>query len=136
LPSGFRPTCRNCHRRIDPYGLALENFNVIGQWRDKLDGEKPLEHWGNNRPDIVSSGTLPNGTEFKSFEEFKQAIVAQSARFERALAEKLLMYALGRTLEASDRATINSLVKRMQANNHTLRSLIQGIAQSNIFATK
>ena len=45
-------SCNNCHRRIDPYGLALENFNVIGRWRDRMDGEKPLAHWGDKRPAI------------------------------------------------------------------------------------
>ena len=129
-------SCRNCHRRIDPYGLALENFNVIGQWRDKLDGEKPIEHWGDNRPDIDCSGTFPNGTSYTSFAEFKRAMVSQSDRFERALAEKLLMYALGRTLEASDRTTIVKLVEQMQANGHTLRSLIQGIVRTDVFSSK
>lgn len=129
-------TCRNCHRRIDPYGLALENFNVIGQWRDQLDGEKPLRDWGNNRPNIECHGTLPNGDEYSSFAEFKESLVAQSDRFERALAEKLLMYALGRTLEASDRTTVLSLVEQMQQNGHTLRSLIQGIAATEAFRTK
>ena len=43
-------SCNNCHRRIDPYGLALENFNVIGHWREQLDGEKPLAHWGDKPP--------------------------------------------------------------------------------------
>ena len=129
-------TCRNCHRRIDPYGLALENFNVIGQWRDKLDGEKPLNHWGSNRPDIDCSGTLPNGTQYSSFGEFKRAIVAQSDRFERALAEKLLMYALGRTLEASDRSVILDLITNMQNNGHTLRSLLHGITKTEAFGSK
>ncbi|MFT5327249.1 MAG: hypothetical protein ACI8P0_005138, partial [Planctomycetaceae bacterium] len=54
----------------------------------------------------------------------------------RALAEKLLMYALGRTLEASDRTTVLSLVEQMQQNGHTLRSLIQGIAATEAFRTK
>ena len=129
-------SCRNCHRRIDPYGLALENFNVIGQWRDKLDGEKPLSHWGDNRPEINCEGTLPNGTEYSSFAEFKESIVAQSDRFERALAEKLLMYALGRTLEASDRTAVLALVDQMQDNDHTLRSLIHGIVRTEAFGTK
>lgn len=129
-------TCRNCHRRIDPYGLAMENFNVIGQWRDNLDGEKPIEHWGNNRPPIECNGTLPNGKSYSNFTEFKQAIVDQSDRFERALAEKLLMYALGRTLEASDRPVVLDLVQRMHANSHTLRSLIQGIVSTDAFARK
>lgn len=129
-------TCRNCHRRIDPYGLALENFNVIGQWREQLDGEKPLREWGSNRPNIECNGTLPNGDEYSSFAEFKESLVAQSDRFERALAEKLLMYALGRTLEASDRTTVLGLVERMQENDHSLRSLIHGIAETEAFQTK
>jgi len=129
-------TCRNCHRRIDPYGLALENFNVIGQWRDQLDGEKPLSQWGNNRPDIDCAGTLLNGTEYSSFAEFKQSIVAQSDRFERALAEKLLIYALGRTLEASDRPVVLDLVRQIQSNNHTLGSLIHGVAKTQAFGMK
>ena len=81
-------------------------------------------------------GTLPNGTEYSSFAEFKQSIVAQSDRFERALAEKLLMYALGRTLEAGDRPAILGLVKQMQGNNHTLRSLIHGIVKMDAFVSK
>lgn len=129
-------TCRNCHRRIDPYGLALENFNVIGRWRDRLDGERPVEQWGDNRPAIECNGTLPNGTGYSSFAEFKAAIVDQGDRFQRALTEKLLMYALGRTLEATDRPTVDSLVNQMQSNNHTLRSLIQGIIRSEAFQTK
>ena len=129
-------SCRNCHRRIDPYGLALENFNVIGQWRDQLDGEKPLREWGNNRPDIECEGTLPNGTEYSSFAEFKQSLVAQSDRFERALAEKLLIYALGRTLEPSDRSVVLGLVEQMQKNDHTLRSVIHGIVKTEAFGTK
>ena len=129
-------TCRNCHRRIDPYGLALEHFNVVGEWRDRLDGERPIELWGENRPPIECHGTLPNGTEYSSFVEFKAAIVSQFDRFERAVAEKLLMYALGRTLEPSDRATIDGLVATMQSNQHTLRSLVQGITLTEAFRTK
>ena len=109
---------------------------MVGQWRDKLDGEKPIEHWGNNRPDIDCAGALPNGTAYSSFAEFKQAMVAQSDRFERALAEKLLMYALGRTLEASDRPTVVELVNQMQHNNHTIRSLVHGIVMTSAFQTK
>lgn len=68
--------------------------------------------------------------------EVKVAIVAQGDRFERALAEKLMMYALGRTLEAADRPTIDGLVKRMQANQHTLRSLVQSNVETEGFRTK
>ena len=54
-------TCNNCHRRIDPYGLALENFNAIGQWREQADGEKPVNQYWGERAAINASGTLPNG---------------------------------------------------------------------------
>jgi len=92
--------------------------------------------WGNSRPNIECNGALPNGGEYSSFAEFKESLVAQSDRFERALAEKLLMYALGRTLEASDRTTVLGLVNQMQQNGHSLRSLIQGIAATEAFRTK
>ena len=69
--------------------------------RDKQDGEKLVEqYWGNRKP-IVNEGTLPNGKGYASFAEFKSLIVEQAPRFERGLAEKLMIYALGRPLEES-----------------------------------
>ena len=129
-------SCNNCHRRIDPYGLALENFNVIGRWRDRLDGEKPLAHWGDNRPAIESAGTLPNGRQYRDFGEFKHALLEQQDRFTKALAEKLLIYAIGRTLDASDRATVDQIVANAQSRGATLRSLIGEIVASDAFQTK
>ena len=129
-------SCANCHRRIDPYGLALENFNVIGQWRDKQDGEKPLAHWGNSRREIDSSGVLPNGKEFQDFFEFKKAMLGQSDRFLRGFSEKMFVYALGRSIESSDRTTIDELVASMKSNNHTIRSLIKAIVDTIAFRTK
>jgi hypothetical protein len=129
-------TCNNCHRRIDPYGLAMENFNVISRWRDRQDGEKPLAHWGDNRPAIDPSGTLPSGREFTNFVEFKQAVLEQQDRFVRALAEKLLIYAVGRTLEPADRGTTDKVVARSRSSRPTLRSLIREIATSEAFLTK
>jgi hypothetical protein len=131
-----QPTCNHCHGRIDPYGLALENFNVIGQWRDRLDGEKPLAHWGDARPPIDVAGTLPSGREFADFLEFKQALRDQEERFTRALCEKLLVYAIGRTLEPADQSQLDRLVGTPQAGHHTLRSMLQDIAESVEFQTK
>ncbi|MCH7725871.1 MAG: DUF1588 domain-containing protein, partial [Planctomycetes bacterium] len=130
------PTCANCHRRIDPYGLALENFNVIGQWRDLQDGEKPLAHWGNNRRKIDSSGTLPNGSDFSTFDEFKAALKNQSDRFLRGLSEKMFIYALGRALDPTDRAIIDKSVENLKTSGNTLRSLIKTIATSEQFRSK
>ncbi len=131
-----QPSCNHCHRRIDPYGLALENFNVIGRWRDRLDGEKPIAHWGPDRPLINSGGTLPNGREFADFPEFQQALLEQEDRFTRALAEKLFAYALGRVVEPSDRILIDSLISDAQHERATIRRLLQGIAASEAFRTK
>lgn len=129
-------TCNNCHRRIDPFGLALENFNVIGQWRDRIDGEKPLSRWGDDRPAIEIAGVLPNGREYHSFAEFKSELATQEERFLRGLTEKLLMYALARTTEASDRALINQIVAEAQANDSSFRSLLKPIIKSRAFRQK
>lgn len=128
--------CAGCHRTIDPYGLAMENFNAVGLWRDKQDGEKPVEqYWGGRKP-IVNEGTLPNGQPYSNYKEFKALLAAQSQRFERGLAERLLVYALGRTLEPTDDTTVQGLVSKMGTSGHTLRSLIQAIVQTKAFGTK
>ena len=127
--------CASCHRTIDPYGLALENFNAIGLWRDKQDGEN-RHVWGNSPPAINPEGTLPNGTHFTTFAEFKAALLAQSNRFERGLAEKLFIYALGRSLEPSDEATIEQIVATMAKDGHTLKVLIRAIIHTEAFQTK
>jgi hypothetical protein len=129
-------TCNHCHRRIDPYGLAMENFNVIGQWRDQMDGEKPLAHWGENRPAIDASGTLPNGRDFGDFISFKQALREQHERLVRALAEKLFVYALGRTIEPGDRPTIDRVVAAAQESDLSMRRMLRSIVASEAFLAK
>ncbi len=125
--------CANCHRTIDPYGLALENFNVVGKWRTKQDGERG---WWPDEAVIDSSGTLPNGVHFENVEEFRAALRQQDDRFLRGLCEKMFTYALGRTVEPTDRATIDHLVDHVKKNGHTLRSLIEGIVLTQSFLSK
>jgi len=127
-------SCRACHSRIDPYGLALENFNVIGTWRDQQDGEGG--NWGKEPPAIDASGTLPNGTSFDNIHDFKTALRGQSDRFLRGLSEKLFVYALGRPVEPSDRETLDEMVLALQENDHTLRSVIAQLVESEAFQTK
>ena len=129
-------TCNNCHRRIDPYGLALENFNVTGQWRDRLDGEKPLSQWGDDRPLIDVSGTMPNGEDYQDFGQFKQLLIKQQDRFLRGLTEKLLMYALARSIEPSDRVLIDRIISDSRSKGYSLRSILKGIVVSDAFAQK
>ena len=126
--------CAACHRGIDPYGLALENFNVIGQWRDEQDGE----NFRNSRtkPKIDSSSKLPNGDTFANFAEFKTLLKQQHPRFRQALAEKLLSYALGRPVEPLDRPTIDQMTAAATASDDSLRSLIVALVTSEAFRTK
>ncbi len=126
-------SCAACHRRIDPYGLALENFNVVGKWRTKQDGERG---WWPEEAVIDASGTMPNGEAFANIDEFRDALMSQSDRFLRGLTEKMLTYALGRTVEPSDRGLVDDLVEKMKQENHSLESLIKGIATSEAFLTK
>lgn len=125
--------CAACHRSLDPYGLALENFNVIGAWRDHQDGEN---FRGGDLPEIDASGRLPNGEAFSSFEQYRQSLVGQGDRFRRALAEKLLVYALGRPVQPSDDEIVTRAVEQMKSSGDTLRSLIHSLVVSKAFRTK
>jgi hypothetical protein len=129
-------TCNNCHRRIDPYGLALENFNTIGSWRELEDGEKPLAHWGKERPAIDPSGTLPTGDSFENFVEFKRAMIKQRERFLRGLTEKLLAYALARSVEPADRPLIDTIVRKSESSGNSLRTILHEIVASKPFQSK
>lgn len=126
-------SCRACHARIDPYGLALENFNVVGKWRTKQDGERG--YWPDEAV-IDPSGTFPNGRAFENIDEFRDGLVEQSDRFLRGLSEKMLTYALGRGIEPTDRGLVDGLIETMKANEHTFRSLIHGIVESDTFVQK
>jgi len=126
-------SCAACHRTIDCYGLALENFNAIGAWRTHQDGE---DFRGRNTPPIDASGTLPNGSEFEGFDQFKLLLLSQKDRFAQGLAEKMLTYALGRPIEPTDRVLIDQLAETMQANDYTLKSLVHSVVASEAFHTK
>jgi hypothetical protein len=82
-------TCAECHRKIDPLGFALENFDAVGGWRKDYERKMPVD----------PAGKLSNGEEFSSFEEFRKLMIGQSDRFSRCLTEKLMAYALGREME-------------------------------------
>lgn len=126
-------SCAACHRTIDCYGMALENFNAIGAWRTHQDGE---DFRGRNTPPIDASGVLPNGNSFEDFAQFKSLLLAQKDRFAHGLAEKMLTYALGRPIEPTDRPLVDQLAEQMQANNYTLTTLIHGVVVSQAFQTK
>lgn len=115
--------CAVCHRRMDPLGFGLENFNAIGKWRD-TDGGKPLD----------TTGTLVDGSTFNGVVELKEMLVNQRRdEFLRCLTQKMMTYALGRKLEYSDDAAIESIVARLKQNEHRFSELVVGIVLSEPF---
>jgi len=124
--------CAACHLSLDPYGLALENFNVIGSWREQQDGEN---FRGNSRPIIDASGRLPNGQQFTEFDEFRSLLLLQGDRFRRALAEKLFVYTFGRPYGPEDDATLSQAVRDMRNDGDTFRALIKSIVSSKAFVS-
>jgi hypothetical protein len=118
-----KPECTSCHQRLDPPGLALENFNAIGMWRDKEFGQ-PIE----------SGGTLVTGESFKNVQELKQILVSKhSTEFYRRLSEKLLTYALGRGLEDYDTESVDRIEKRLEQNQGRFSALLDGVIESAPF---
>ncbi|MEE2990366.1 MAG: DUF1592 domain-containing protein, partial [Planctomycetota bacterium] len=116
-------TCAECHRKIDPLGFALENFDAIGGWRDKY-GKK-------NR--IDSAGKLPGGDSFRTFPEFRKLLADRQDQFSRCLSEKLMTYALGRELEIGDRPSIDEILAELDGKKGGLRELIRLVVLSKPF---
>ena len=116
-----KPDCLGCHQRMDPLGFALENFDAVGAWRDK-DGPHPIDN----------AAELPGGRRFAGAEGLKD-IVRRSDDFPRALAARLLTYALGRGLEPYDRRTVRILVDDLEKNGFKFSSLVLGIVRSDPF---
>lgn len=115
-----KPLCASCHERMDPIGLALENFNALGQWRDREDGQP-----------IDSAGRLVTGEEFSNVMELK-TILATSRKqdFYRCLTEKMLTYALGRGVEYYDAPTVNAIVAGLAKESGGLKDLIYAFVES------
>jgi Protein of unknown function (DUF1588)/Protein of unknown function (DUF1587)/Protein of unknown function (DUF1592)/Protein of unknown function (DUF1595)/Protein of unknown function (DUF1585)/Planctomycete cytochrome C len=114
------PMCASCHNRMDPLGLALENFNALGRWRDKERGQP-----------IDAAGRLVTGESFQGIKELKQILASRHEReFERCLSEKLLTYALGRGLDSLDVETVDRLVNRLESAGGHPSALLLGIVQS------
>jgi len=129
------PSCANCHSRLDPYGLALENFNVVSEWRDYQDGEN--QHWGESEDTrIDASGILPSGETFADLLEYKRQLRAMEERFLRGFSEKLFTYALGRIPEPVDRGLVDEMSHAIKENNGSLNAAIRTIVLSDSFQTK
>jgi mono/diheme cytochrome c family protein len=119
------PTCRQCHGVIDPMGLALENFDAVGQFRtvDRQAANQPID-----ATTILSSGRPISGPV-----ELREYLAGNPARFAQAFTEKLMMYAVNRELEYFDMPQVRAVVRGAAKDQYTLSSIVQGIVRSDAF---
>jgi hypothetical protein len=110
---------------MDPLGFALEHFDAIGSWREK-DGKFPIE----------TAGALPDGRSFKGHEELRALLKADANAFTEGLVEKMLIYALGRGLEQSDKKSVRATAAKIAREGYRFSSLVLGIVQSEAFQTQ
>jgi hypothetical protein len=113
------PACASCHARMDPIGFALENFDAVGQWRDR-----------ENSLPIDASGVLPDGTKLQGIGDLKKALVRDPQLFVSAVAAKLMMYAVGRNMQYYDAPAIRAIVRKAAENHYSLSSLVLGVVES------
>ncbi len=115
--------CASCHARMDPLGLALENYNALGGYRDQERG-KPID----------TAGELITGEKFNSVSELARVLVTSRKKdYHRCLTEKLLTYAIGRGPEYYDTPTIEKIVTAMERDDGKMQTLVMGIIQSAPF---
>ncbi len=117
------PACAACHNMMDPLGFALENFDAVGRYRTR-DG----------KDEINASGEMPDGTSFRGAEGLRELLaVERREQFIRCLAEKMMIYALGRGTEYYDKCAIDEIMARVETKNYRFAYLIAGIIESDPF---
>lgn len=118
-------SCAACHAKIDPFGLALENFDAVGAWRDREGDFK-----------IDSSGVTSTGESFRDLAEFRTVLDAKQSVFRQAFVEKLLIYALGRGLEYGDRRAVQEICSEIELEGDRFSSVILAIVTSDLFQVR
>jgi hypothetical protein len=119
-----KPSCNGCHGVMDPLGFALENFDAIGAWRSK-------DRWAGDV--IDASGTLVDGTPVSSPADLRKALERRPDQFVQTIAEKLMTYALGRTVEHYDMPAVRKIVRDVAREDRRFTSIVLGIVKSAPF---
>jgi hypothetical protein len=118
------PSCKGCHGVIDPLGLALENFNAIGQWRDKdIDAGVAID----------AAGSMPDGTQFKGPDDLRNALLARRDQFAQTFTENLMTFALGRGVKYYDMPRVREIVRESAKQDYRLSAIVLGIVNSEAF---
>jgi len=116
------PVCASCHKVMDPIGFAFENFDAVGAWRTREAGGP-----------IDTSGQLADGTKIDGISDLRKTILARPELFVGTMAEKLLIYALGRGVEATDRPVLRQIVRDAERDGYRFSSLVFSIVRSAPF---
>ncbi|MEZ5388102.1 MAG: DUF1592 domain-containing protein [Prosthecobacter sp.] len=135
------PQCASCHRKIDPVGFGLENFDAAGQWRTE-DSYTAIDE--NGKPDpkstktwtIEAAAALYKGPAFKDFFGLRDIVALKSDAFARSFSEALIEFALGRPLGFRDEPLVDDMVQRSRKKNLAMREFIHALVDSKEFHTK
>jgi hypothetical protein len=120
-----QPVCASCHKIMDPVGFSLENFDLIGKWRE-TDGGVPID----------SSGTLVDGTAVGNIADLRKALLSRSDTFVTTTMERLMTYALGRPVEYTDMPAVRAIVHDAGKNDYRFSTLVLGVVKSPQFQMK
>ncbi len=150
-------SCASCHKDIDPWGVAFEHFDAVGQWRDQIRRMRPRPEQPPKDPaakdeekkaeappppefellPLDAHETLPDGTEINGVDDLRAYLLgARREDFARTIVSKLLAYSLGRSLESIDEPEVNRLTAGFLENNLKLRTLVRELVNSDLFQTK
>lgn len=141
-------TCASCHVKIDPAGLALENFDVMGAWRSRYravaESKEPVKGIGKNGQPFAfcyalpvdASGQLYDGSKFNDIRDLKKILLSRESILATNIAKQLLIYSTGSPLHFSDREVLEKIVNSTKQDDYGVRSLIHAVVQSDLFQTK
>ena len=142
-------TCNGCHKAIDPPGFALENYDVMGGWRENYRSlgknfpKPPADQVAGVRnpqwkvgPPVDAAGQTADGKTFANLADFKKLILSQPLHFARALTEKLAVYSTGRGMSFSDRPELDRITASVASKGGGFRDLVHAVIESEIFASK
>jgi hypothetical protein len=143
-------SCNACHVKIDPAGFALENFDILGGWREHYRAvgdekkDEPPKGYGKNGqpfefhdgPRVDASGNLPDGRAFQSIRDLKQLLLGDERQIARNLVNQLVVYATAAPARFGDRPAVESILDRARPHQYGVKALIHEVVQSPLFRNK
>ena len=128
-------SCNGCHMKIDPWGVAFENYNALGQWRE--GSQDPFVNTKHRNVSSDPSTTLKNGTKIDNLGHLKSFILNErKEHFAKAIISKVMSYGIGRYVEFSDQKTINTVYDSIRKDDFKFQTLIENIVLTQTFLTK